>query len=150
VRRSISTLGRFLIIMHEAFQGFSKLEAKGGAVVTSPSIGRCSRTSHRIKVARPWESFVEGLSGSLPFPNARARKDRATRNVPGKHLPLVPAGKLVDQSAQGKNILAFTGRGRSSRTQHPNRSFERTHTGGARVQVFLSQGTPVCAAQFRR
>jgi len=31
-----------------------------------------------------------------------------------------------------------------------NRSFERTHTGGADLRVFLGCGTPVCAAQFRR
>ena len=150
MRRSISTLGCYLPIMHEAFRRSSKLQAKGGAVVSSSSISQCLRPSHRVKVARPCQSFVGGSRGSLAFPTARARNSRATLDVPDKQSPPVPAGKLVDRSTQGKDIVAFTERGRSSQTQHPNRSFERTHTGGTRMQVFLGQRMPVCAAQFRR
>jgi len=150
VRRSISTLGCFLMTMHEAIQRPSRLQAKSGGVITSGTISGILRTSHRLTVARPSQSFVAVSPRSLALTNVRAQVCQATLTGLAKYLPIVPARKVVYWSAHCKTIVAFAEHGHSSQTQHPNRSFERTHTGGGRVQVFLGQRTPVCAAQFRR
>ena len=145
-----STLGRILPIMHEAIQRPSELQAKGDAFVSSAAIRGILKTSPRVKVARRYQSFVAGSRRSLTRTNVHGRNCQATPTGRDKQLSIVPAGEAVDWSTHCKTIVAFTERGRASQTQHPNRSFERTHTGGARVWVIAIRGAPVCAAQFRR
>ena len=139
VRRSISTLGRILPIMHEAIQRPSELQAKGDAFVSSAAIRGILKTSPRVKVARRYQSFVAGSRRSLTRTNVHGRNCQATPTGRDKQLSIVPAGEAVDWSTHCKTIIAFTERGRSSQTQRPNRSFERTHTGGARMRVFSGQ-----------
>ena len=130
MRRSISTLGRYLPIMHEVNQRSSKLQVKGGDVIASATVSGTLSMSHRVKVARPSPSFVAGSRRSLVRTKDRAGIGRVTQSACAAHFRFEPAGNPVDWPTHGKNIVAFTERGHSSQMQHPNQSFERTHTGG--------------------
>jgi hypothetical protein len=84
----------------------------------------------------PSLSAVLAIAGALP---AKCLSGRS---------PII-ATKL-DNAARKLEIIGLSWRSNSSKEQRPNQSFERTRTGGARMQALTRSGAPVRAAQFQR